>query len=420
MKKILLSLFISFFFLYSQGQDNIGTPYSVYGMGLQPENHGPYAAMGGVAAAMRDNRNINFLNPASYTALDSVRFYFQAALTGEFAWISTHKEDSYYNVAQNANLAMALRLYKKLYFSFGFTQKTDVGYDILYSNIISGSTSNTTFNQNIQGEGGLNDIYGGFGWRYKNLSLGLNFSYVFGKLEKRQTLVANMANSYYIRTSENKLVHDILFNPGVQYTFKLNPKSDLVVGASMNFTQKLWAKKEFISYKVNTSGNSTMLDDEVLKRGYIKYPLRINTGFNYQYKNKLQLAGDYTFQQMSKYEEFGSNINLKNANKVAIGAAWTPEEMGRYWWQRNKYMAGLYFNSSEVRLKDTDINTYGFSLGTQIPFFLAGLGNELLLGIAFDFGVRGTEKNGLVQEKYAKLRINIAFKEFWFMKRKIN
>ena len=70
MKRILLITFLSVFIFKVYGQDNIGTPYSVYGIGLQTENAGPYNAMGGVAAAMRDNGNINYLNPASYTALD--------------------------------------------------------------------------------------------------------------------------------------------------------------------------------------------------------------------------------------------------------------------------------------------------------------------------------------------------------------
>ena len=50
---------MSIFIFKVYGQDNIGTPYSVYGIGLQTENAGPYNAMGGVAAAMRDNGNIN-------------------------------------------------------------------------------------------------------------------------------------------------------------------------------------------------------------------------------------------------------------------------------------------------------------------------------------------------------------------------
>lgn len=65
MKKLIFITFILLSaFLYSNGQDNIGSPYSIYGMGLLPENNGPYTAMGGVAAAMRDNSNINFLNPS--------------------------------------------------------------------------------------------------------------------------------------------------------------------------------------------------------------------------------------------------------------------------------------------------------------------------------------------------------------------
>lgn len=418
-KRIILSLLLPLTFLHLHAQENIGSPYSVFGFGLLPDNTGPYTAMGGVSAAMRDNKNINFLNPAAYTALDSNRFYFQLALTGEYAHISTHKKSSDYRVAQNANLNMALRLRRNLYFSFGFTEKSDIGYDLLYSYSISGSV-NGNFDQNISGEGGLNDLYAGFGWKYKNLSIGTNISFVFGKIEKRQTLTAQIANSFYIRTSENNRVHDFLFTPGAQYHFKLSPKSRLTLGTSLNFTQKLSAKKKFVSYKVSTSsGNQTMMDDEMLKRGYIKYPFRIMSGFNYQFKNKWQVAGDYTFHQMSKYEEFKVNQQLKDYHKINAGVAWTPEEYGRFWWQRNKYMVGGYYTKSEIRLKEQDVNTYGVTFGTQIPFTNTRAG-DLLLGIAFDLGIRGTEKNGLIQEKYAKLRINIAFKEFWFMKAKIN
>ena len=416
-KRIILTLWTAFLFLNLDAQENIGSPYSVYGLGLLPPNHGPYTAMGGVSAAIRDNKNINFQNPASYTALDSNRFYFQMGIAGEYAYISTHKKSSHYRVAQNSNLNMAFRIKPDLYFSFGFTEKSDIGYDLFYSYPISGSV-NGRFNQNICGEGGLNDIYVGIGWKYKNLSIGTNFSYVFGKIEKRQTLTAQIEDSYYIRTSENNRIRDFLFSPGIQYQFNLSPTSSLIVGTSMNFTQKLSARKEFISYKVHTSGSSTMLDEENLNRGYIKYPLRILSGFNYQFKNKWQISGDYTFHKMSKYEEFKTSQELKDYHKINIGSSWVPAATSRYWWKRNKYMFGGYFVKSEVRLKDVDINTYGLTFGSQIPF--QARTGELLLGVAFDLGIRGTEKNGLIQEKYAKVRVNITFKEFWFVKQKIN
>ena len=72
MKRFFVLVLLTVSILQGYGQDNIGTPYSVYGFGLQPDNIGPYSAMGGVSAGLRDNYNINYLNPASYTAL-SVR-----------------------------------------------------------------------------------------------------------------------------------------------------------------------------------------------------------------------------------------------------------------------------------------------------------------------------------------------------------
>ena len=81
-------------------------------------------------------------------------------------------------------------------------------------------------------------------------------------------------------------------------------------------------------------------------------------------------------------------------------------------------MLGSYYTSSHIDLKNTRINTYAFTVGAQMPIMIPN--RELLLGVNFDFGVRGSEKNGLIQEKFGKIRINIAFKEGWFMKRKIN
>ena len=64
------------------------------------------------------------------------------------------------------------------------------------------------------------------------------------------------------------------------------------------------------------------------------------------------------------------------------------------------------------------VNTFGITFGMQMPLRIAY--QELLLGVSIDGGIRGTESNTLIKEQYIKLRINIAFKELWFAKRKIN
>ena len=222
-----------------------------------------------------------------------------------------------------------------------------------------------------------------------------------------------------IRTSQNIRVSDGLFTGGIQYLFDLSKKSKLTLGTAFNFGTGLYSKEEFISYKVNSETNSSVILDnnENLRKGDISYPFRILSGFNYAYKERWNLAGDYTFQKMSDFKEFGKNQGLKDFHHAALGVSLQPEKMGRYWWQRNKYMFGTYFVRSSVNLKDKNINTYAFTLGAQIPAFSRN--SELLLVVAFDFGIRGTEVEGLIQEKFGKVRINIAFKEGWFMKRKI-
>lgn len=418
MKKITIYILLFLGAIQASAQNNTGTPYSLYGIGLIPENYGSYSAMGGVSAAMRDNVHINFMNPAAYTAMDSLRFYFQFGVTGEYVDVSTTKENTNYRVAQNAALNMGFRFAPKMYASFGFNQRSDIGYDLLYRNQIVGDPM-VYYNQHIQGEGGLNDIYLGLAYQYKKLSVGLNTSYVFGNLERQQSLVALVENSSTISSRTRIHVSDVIFNIGMQYGLLLTKKSNLTLGTSFNFGSKLNAEKDFLSYK--TTGNSQAIEylvSEKLNNGNISYPFRITGGLNYEYKDKWQVAGDYTFQKMSNYEEFGDNQKYNDYHKVAMGASFRPNQYSRFWWQRNKYMVGSYFTKSHIELRGTDINTYGVTFGAQMPILLPY--RELHLGVAFDLGIRGTTANKLIQEKYAKLRVNIVFKEAWFLKRKIN
>lgn len=419
MRKLTLYIICLLFSCQLAAQNNTGTPYSNYGLGLIPENLGPFTAMGGVSAAMRDNVNVNFLNPASYTALDSNRFYFQLAMNGEYVRLSSYKEDTKYRVAQNAALSMALRLYKNIYASFGFTERSDIGYDVLYNEYITADDDNRMFSQHIQGEGGLNELYIGLAWRYRQFSIGLNTGYVFGKIEQRQTLTPFIPESYYINSSDRKQIRGVIFTPGIQYQFRLPKESMLTLGGMMNFTTDLNANRDYLAQEVSmANGMGSILKDEHLDHGRIIYPLKYTVGANYNYNRKWDIAGDYTFQQMSKYKEFGDFQDFNEYHKVSLGVAYVPAEMGRKWLQRNKYMLGTYFVRSHLHFVGESINTYAVTLGTHMPFRFRN--RELHLGIAVDLGIRGTEKQGLIQEKFAKIRFNFALKEGWFMKAKIN
>ena len=58
-------------------QNNTNSPYTRYGYGqLADQGSGNSKGMGGIAYGLRDRYQINFANPASYTAVDSLTFLF--------------------------------------------------------------------------------------------------------------------------------------------------------------------------------------------------------------------------------------------------------------------------------------------------------------------------------------------------------
>jgi hypothetical protein len=67
-----------------QGQIQINSPYTRYGLGNLVENgmDPRITAMGGLYYGLRANNLINTANPASYAAFDSVSFIFDAGIFG--------------------------------------------------------------------------------------------------------------------------------------------------------------------------------------------------------------------------------------------------------------------------------------------------------------------------------------------------
>ena len=51
---------------------------------------------------------------------------FSFGVTGEYAHLSTYKENASYRVAQNTAFNIAFRLHKNMYMSLGFTEKSDI------------------------------------------------------------------------------------------------------------------------------------------------------------------------------------------------------------------------------------------------------------------------------------------------------
>ena len=174
-------------------QNNTNSPYTRYGYGdLSDQNFGNSKAMGGIAFGLRDGAQINPLNPASYTAIDSLTFLFEGGVSLQNMNISGGGVKLNAKNSSFDYLAMQFRLHRRLAMSIGLLPFSNVGYTVSDTqNATDPATGNTTaYARNYTGDGGLHQLYVGLGVKvFKDLSVGVNASYFWGDITRSRTII---------------------------------------------------------------------------------------------------------------------------------------------------------------------------------------------------------------------------------------
>ena len=105
----------------AMAQSGTNSPYTRYGFGqLSDQSFGNSKAMGGIAYGLRDGLHINAANPASYSAVDSLTFLFDAGMSLQ----NTNFKES--GVKTNANnstigyIAIQFRRWERMGMTLGF------------------------------------------------------------------------------------------------------------------------------------------------------------------------------------------------------------------------------------------------------------------------------------------------------------
>ena len=178
-------------------QNNTNSPYTRFGYGnLADHSFGANRSMGGVGIALRDPSQINPMNPASYSCMDSMTFLFDFGAGLQLAKFSdgANKDNKL-----NGNLeyfAMQFPIARWLAMSIGVKPYSFVGYSYGAVETIG----DTKYANTYSGEGGLNDLYAGLSidiWK-KRLAIGANVGYLFGDITHSQNLTfSDDASSAY-------------------------------------------------------------------------------------------------------------------------------------------------------------------------------------------------------------------------------
>ncbi|MCD6366341.1 MAG: hypothetical protein J7L46_02255 [Bacteroidales bacterium] len=414
--KLFLTIVILFFYGLSQAQFS-SSPYSIYGIGDRQYPYStPIAGMGYAAIGLYSHSSINAMNPASYTARDSLSFIFDLTVNTRYSDFKT-QSGSDYDLQSNTNhILMGFRISKWWGTTIGLTPFSSCGYAIESQQNEPGIGDVSYY---FKGDGGLNQFLFGNGFALnKNLSVGINAAFVYGYLDHFNSAILPSSDYYYSSLRNRLVVNDFYFNYGLNYHKKINEDSRFSVGLIFDNSQKLKAKSSYLATK-SIFLNSTIIDTVVYAESngkLVSMPMRYGLGVSFE-KEKWLFVADYSFTQWSEMEINNESAKLSDETQLHFGARIRPDNnaYGHYF-KRIAYRFGGYFENTNLQVNGNQLKQYGITFGFGLPLRKT----KTMINMSLDFGKRGATNDNLIEEYYGLLRINLNLHDIWFVKSKFD
>ena len=397
-------------------QNNTNSPYTRYGYGqLADHGSGNSKAMGGIAYGLRDKYQTNFANPASYTAVDSLTFMFDGGISMQ----NTNFSDG--GVKMNAKnssfdyITMQFRLSKWGAMSIGLLPYSNIGYS-MGSYTENEEVPDKSYINTYSGEGGLHQLYLGAGFKIlKNLSVGANISYLWGDIShSRYQTFPSDATVMPLTTVTGIEITSYKLDFGAQYTHQFGKKHAATLGVVFSPGHNL-SNDSYVQEQLGntTTGYSTTQRDTVLTMGI---PMTLGAGVTYVYDDRLTVGMDVMFQKWNSVTFMNDPAAFCNRAKIALGAEYIPNQLGRSYLSNIKYRLGAYYSKPYYKIDGVRAsNEYGVTAGFGLPLPRS----RSVLSISAQYvRTQGTEAR-FVNENTLRVCIGVTFNERWFWKRKV-
>ncbi len=413
------------------------SPYSQFGLGtLSDQSVGFNSGMDGLAIGIRNGKIVNVLNPASYSAVDSLTMIFDVGVSGQ---ITNFKEGGRSLNAKTANFDYAtigFRLLPKVGLSFGIIPFSNIGYNYYsaaYNDLNVSSTGSSYYNETHDGNGGFSQTFLGFGWEVlKGFSIGANFSYFWGEYTKN-TVVSN--SDTYVNTltkSYSTSVNSYKIDFGLQFQTPVTSKDILTVGATIGLGHNIGGEAKMLMNNYdNTNALSYTTRDSIPDA--LEIPYIFGIGASVLHNQRLTLGVDYNFQKWSSinYPVQTSDItpehklgyklqggHYRDRHKVTIGAEWVPNPVGRKIMGHMRYRMGVSYATPYINVNgNKGPRELSVSAGFGIPL-VNSWNNRSTLNISAQWV--NTTADNFIRENSFRLNIGLTFNERWFAKWKVD
>lgn len=429
-KKILATVLMAASVVPALAQSGTNSPYSQYGLGQQSEQTSGFnRGMNGLGQGFREHNQVNYINPASYSALDSLTFIFDVGLSGQ---ITNFSENGIKKNANNGDFEYAVagfRAFKHVGVSFGILPYTNIGYNYSTSKALDADHTTTSYNT-YSGSGGLHQVYLGIGWQIlKGLSIGANMAYLWGDMSR--SVVNSYSDSYvntlskYYTATANSYKLDL----GLQYLLSIGRKNSVTIGATYTFGHKLSSEPTCMVVSTNPSTAVSDTTQYSIKDG-LEIPNVLAVGLMWNHNNKWKVGFDFNYQNWSDVSfpvyTVANNVPsyVLNNNyysdryKYTLGGEYCKNEYGRKFFDRLKYRIGASYATPYYKVNGSDgPKEYSLSAGFGIPI-VNSYNNRSLLNISAQWVHFAA--NGLLTENTFRINIGLTFNERWFMKWKVD
>jgi long-subunit fatty acid transport protein len=415
-KKLIVPVFL-FFTLISFAQQGTSSPYSFYGIGdVKFKGTAENRAMGGLTI-YSDSIHLNFQNPASYSNLKLTTF----SLGGTYLTtdLSTNNQSEKARRTAVDYLAVGLPL-GKFGVGFGLMPYSSVGYNI-QSNIAATATNPEEIKQ-YSGTGGINKVFFGVGYALtKKLSVGIDYSYNFGKI---QTYSFRFIEGIQYGTREKNL-SDITggtLTAGLNFNTPINKKLNGFASVTYSPDSKLSSlnSRNIATIQYSSSGAEILVEplDVDVANTNLTIPSKLAVGFGLGQNKKWMLGTEITFQKSSgmgnRFNDI-NNVNYENSTRFALGGFYIPNynTFSKYY-EKIIYRGGVRYENTGLIINNMSVKDYAVTAGIGLP--LMGVFSNINVGL--EYGQRGTTSANLVQENYTNISIGFSLNDKWFQKRR--
>ena len=403
------------------------SPYSQYGLGiLGDQSQGFSRGMDGTGIGLRQGTLVNTLNPASYSAVDSLTMLFDVGLSGRF---TNFKENNTSVNTRSANFDYAVGLFrmrKNLGVSFGLLPFSDVGYSYTTSTYLNNSVG--TISESYTGSGGLHQAFVGAGWNpVKPLSIGANIAFLWGNYKRSiassaTSKVNSLSKTYKADVSSYKL------DLGLQWQQSFGKRDVLTLGATWGLGHKLGADPTCEIINLNTA---TLVSDTTtftISNG-LELPTSYGVGFSWVHRQRLTIAADFSQQKWGSidypsYDDQTGRYALKSGllcdrTRVSLGMDYVPNPFHQTKYMMHvHYRLGVGYATPYYKINGQDgPKELSISAGLGIPILNKREGRSVL-NVSAQW-VHASAQD-LITDNTFRINLGLTFNQRWFAKFRID